>query len=187
MPASEAYSATARALHWLSAILVAVMFATGLWMTYRGDELELWDATTNTLYSLHKSLGLFLLAVVCLRLGNRLLFGAPADPPSLTKLLRVTAHTVHWLLYALLLAIPLTGWLATSMFPALDVFGSFKLPAIAAPNRSAAEWMFEIHETLGDVLVILIALHIAGAMVHYFVLKDGIVDRMWPTKRGSAQ
>jgi len=80
------------------------------------------------------------------------------------------------------LAIPLSGWIAISMFPALNVFG-FEVPALVSAGRQAAASMFEIHEMLGNILLAFIGLHVAGALFHYFVLKDGIFERMWPRRK----
>ncbi len=176
------YSLPARLFHWATVAIVLCLFASGMWMTYRGEDLKLWDATTNFLYSSHKALGMALLILVVARLGYRLVHGAPGDPPSFTRLQRLAAHTVHWLLYGLLLVVPVLGWVGVSMFPALDVFG-FKLPALSGPDREMSKQIFELHELLGDVLLALIGLHLAAALFHHFILRDGVLRRMWPAKR----
>ena len=120
--------------------------------------------------------------MVVLRLANRLIRGAPPDEPSLAGWQKALSHIAHWSLYALLIVIPIVGWLGVSMFPALDVFGLFKLPALAAPDKKTAEWMFEIHEFLGDILLVLIVVHVGAALGHHFVLRDNVLRRMWPAK-----
>lgn len=176
------YSGVARFFHWLTVVLLLVTIPIGLAMTYRGGELKIWDATTNTLYSSHKLLGVIILVIVLMRLGYRLVHGAPPDEPTLSGLQKLVAHIVHWTFYALLIVIPIIGWLGVSMFPALEVFGLFKLPALAAPDQATSKWLFELHETLGNVLLALIALHIVAALGHHFVLRDGVLRRMWPAK-----
>ncbi|MEO1719517.1 MAG: cytochrome b/b6 domain-containing protein, partial [Pseudomonadota bacterium] len=79
----EHYSATARAFHWLTVAAVALLIASGLWMTSRSSA-NIWDVTTNALYSGHKLLGFLLLGLIILRLGYRLMKGAPPDPVTLT-------------------------------------------------------------------------------------------------------
>ncbi len=177
------YTWPARWLHWITVLLVVLLIATGTVMTYRADDLKIFDATTNALYSSHKLLGVGLLALVVVRFAYRLMRGAPPDPPTLPRLQKVAAHGVHWALYGLLLATPIVGWIGISMFPALDVFGIVKLPALVGPDRKTSEQVFELHETLGDVLLALVALHVAAALVHHFVLRDGVLYRMWPTRK----
>lgn len=81
----EIYSAPARIFHWLSAAAVFVMVPLGLAMTYRGNTLDIWDGTTDALYSAHKLLGFLLLWLMAGRLVYRLLHGVPADEPSLSR------------------------------------------------------------------------------------------------------
>ena len=176
------YSGVARLFHWLTVFLLMVTIPVGLAMTYRGGELKIWDATTNTLYSSHKLLGVIILVIVVMRLGYRLLHGAPPDEPTLSGLQKLVAHVVHWTFYALLIVIPIVGWIGVSMFPALEVFGLFKLPALAAPDQATAKSLFELHELLGNVLLALIALHVVAALGHHFVLRDGVLRRMLPAK-----
>ncbi|MGI9424687.1 MAG: cytochrome b [Hyphomicrobiaceae bacterium] len=180
--AERTYSTTARFFHWLTVLLILTTVPIGFIMTERG-EAGIWDATTNFLYSSHKSLGVIILAVVALRLIYRIFNGAPPDEPTLKGLQRVAAHVAHWSLYGLLIAVPIVGWVATSMFPALDVFGVVKLPALAAPNKAMAEQLFDLHDVLGKVLLIIIAIHFVAALFHHFVLRDGVLRRMWPARK----
>ncbi|MEO1694115.1 MAG: cytochrome b/b6 domain-containing protein, partial [Pseudomonadota bacterium] len=140
----QIYSAAARAFHWLTALGIAMLIASGLWMTARSDA-NIWDATTNALYSGHKLLGFVVLWLVVARLVYRLVRGAPDDAPSLSPAQRVISHVVHWSLYGLLLMIPILGWLGVSAFPALTVFGIFDLPSIAAVDQAQAKQYFEWH------------------------------------------
>ena len=183
-PASQpqTYSGTARFFHWLTVLLLVTTIPIGMAMTYRGGELNIWDVTTNGLYSAHKTLGVLLLVVVVLRLIYRLLYGAPPDEPSLAAWQKALSHIAHWSLYGLLILIPIVGWLGVSMFPALDIFGLFKLPALAAPDQKTAKWLFEVHEFLGNILLLLIAVHVAAALGHHFVLRDNVLRRMWPAR-----
>lgn len=181
--ASRSYSATARALHWLTALGVFVMLPLGLAMSYRGQVLNLWDGTTETLYSTHKLLGFLLLWLVAGRLVYRLVHGAPPDDPGLPPLQRWAAHLVHWLLYGLLIVVPLLGWIGVSLFPALEVFGLFSLPALAAPDEAAAGRVLGLHGKLALATGALAGLHIAAALYHRFIRGDGVLRRMWPGGR----
>ena len=177
------YSATARFFHWIVALLVAVMAVTGFAMVYRGKDLNIWDSLTNNLYSTHKALGLVVLALVVLRLLYRLIAGRPSDEATITPFQRVASHTVHWSLYALLIAIPIGGWLGVSLFPALDVFGLFQIPALMAPDKALSEQVLWVHGLAAYILLGLIAIHIAAALYHHFIRGDGVLARMLPSLR----
>ena len=124
MPADPGtYSVAARRFHWWTVAFLAVQIPIGLVMVYRGKGLNLWDATTNFLYSTHKMLGLIILFVVVARLSYRLTKGAPADEPTLTPWQKGVSHATHWLLYLLLIVVPIGGYIGISLYPALDVHG----------------------------------------------------------------
>lgn len=186
------YSPAARRYHWLVALLILIQVPIGLYMTYRGSELEwindkgetvkgLWDGVTNTLYSSHKILGLVILLIVILRLGYRLSQGAPRPDPTLPKGLVGVSHLTHWSIYLLLLAIPVVGYIGISFGRYLEVFG-IALPAVTGEDKKFSEEVFEIHELLGNVLLVLVGLHVGAAIYHRFVRKDRVVERMLPKR-----
>jgi cytochrome b561 len=149
-------------------------------MNYRGNTLNIWDATTNALYSSHKLIGFALLWIVVARLLYRLWHGVPDHEPTIESWQRVVSRGNHWALYVLLLVLPLLGWLGVSLYPALEIFGFFSLPALAAPNKAAAEWVLAVHKGLALLLIALIGLHVAAALYHYFIRRDGVLRRMLP-------
>jgi cytochrome b561 len=172
------YSPVARALHWTIAALVLITAPIGFIMTDRGER-NIWDATTNNMYSTHKLIGLFILALMVGRWVYRLSHGAPPSEPTLTPAQKGLSHAVHWSLYVLLIAVPIGGFLGISYFPALDIFG-VKLPALVSPNEDLAKQIFKIHGFAATVLLGLVVLHIAAALYHGFVKSDGVLARMWP-------
>lgn len=174
----DAYSATAKLFHWLVALLVLVTVPIGVIMAERG-RADIWDATTNQLYSTHKLIGLTILALMVLRLAYRLTAGAPAPAASLSGAQRLVSGTVHWLLYLLLIGVAIGGWLGISYFGALNAFG-IQIPALVAKNEDMAKQIFVIHAIAGYTIAGLVALHIAGAMFHLLVARDGVFGRMWP-------
>lgn len=174
------YSPTARRLHWITAAAVAVMIPLGLVMAYRGNVLDIWDGVTDALYSTHKLTGFLLLWLSAGRLAYRLLHGAPADESTLEWWQRAGSHLVHWMIYGLLLVVPLLGWIGVSLFPALAVFNLFDLPALAAPDEAAAKRVLFVHGALAILLALLVCGHIAAALFHYFIRKDGVLRRMLP-------
>ena len=174
------YSPVARTLHWITVIAVFGMIPVGLTMSYRGNVLDLWDGLTNSLYSGHKLLGFLVLWLMVGRLAYRLLHGAPPDVPTLAWWEKAASHLVHWLLYGLLLVVPMLGWIGVSLYPALDIFGLFNLPALAKPNEDAAKRVLDVHGKLALTLGALALLHIAAALYHRLIRRDGVMRRMWP-------
>jgi cytochrome b561 len=167
------YGAVAIALHWLTAILVIGLAGVGFWMT------DLKPSPTKIeIYGWHKAFGLTVLALTVVRLAWR----ATHPPPPLllaSRAMRTLAHSVHGLLYLLLLAMPVTGWLMNSAagFP-LSWFGLFRVPPLIERNREAFEFWQDVHATLAIVLVGLIALHVAAALKHRFVDRDATLARI---------
>ncbi len=167
------YGAVAIALHWLSALLVVGLAGLGFWMA------DLKPSPTKIeIYNWHKGFGLTVLALTAIRIAWR----ATHPPPPLllaSRAKRALAHAVHGLLYGLLLAMPLSGWLMNSAagFP-LSWFGLFRVPPLIERNRQAFEFWRDVHATLAIVLVALVLLHVAAALKHHFVDRDATLARM---------
>ena len=179
------YSPVARALHWLTVAFVVILIPVGLYMVRRGAATN-FDATTNTLYSAHKLAGFVLLWLIVARLLYRFAHGAPPDEPTLEWWQKAAAHMTHWGLYALLLAVPLLGWYGISLYGALGTLGGFNLPAIAAQDQKAAEFVFMLHFWGAMLMVLAIGAHVGAAFFHHFIRGDGVLRRMLPglKKRG---
>jgi len=174
---SGPYSVAARRFHWWTVAFLAVQVPVGLVMVYRGKGLNVWDATTNALYSGHKLLGLIILCAVIARLIYRLTQGAPADEPTLEPWQKGISHATHWTLYLLLIVVPIGGYIGISLYPALDVFG-VSLPAVASPNQQAAERVLFWHMLGAFAIVLLAGMHVAAALFHYVIRRDGVLQRM---------
>jgi cytochrome b561 len=157
------YSKAARRFHWWTAALVAVQAPVGFYMVYRGPTLKIWDGLTNTLYNVHKLVGLVIFFLVLARLAYRLRQGAPADEPSLEAWQKGAAHATHWSLYLLLLLVPIGGYLGISLYPALDVFG-MPLPSITAADQAAAARVFFLHWIGAVLILLLVGAHVSGAL-----------------------
>ncbi len=187
------YTPTARRFHWLVAFLILLQFPIGIYMTYRGYEMDggvnekgepirgVWDAVTDTLYSSHKTIGILILLFVLLRLIYRFTQGAPRSDPSVPPALTGLAHLLHWAIYALLIAVPVGGYLGISYGNYLDVFG-VKLPAVTITDKTLSEEIFKYHGAAAFILLALIGLHIAAAIYHRFVRRDRVVERMIPKR-----
>ena len=174
---SGTYSIAARRFHWWTVVFLAVQIPLGLAMVYRGKGLNLWDALTNFLYSTHKLLGLIILCVVAARLSYRFTKGAPSDEPTLEPWQKGVSHATHWLLYLLLIAVPIGGYIGISLYPALDVHG-FTLPALASPDQQAAERVLFWHMLGAFAIVGLAGMHVGAALFHYVIRRDGVLQRM---------
>lgn len=170
----RSWGSVARSLHWAIALLIFVQFALG-WMAVS------WrlSPTKINLYIWHKSIGILILALVVLRLVWRLFNRTPVLPAGTPPLERAGAHATHTFLYALMLAVPLSGWVinSTANIP-LRVFWLFPLPAIAAPDKAVEAVAKQLHLGLFIVLALMVTLHIAAALRHHFVKRNDILTRM---------
>ena len=177
---SGGYPGTSKFLHWLVAISVLTTIPVAYFMS-RVAKGPLQD----NLYNFHKSLGVLILVLMILRLINRLAVGAPAPDPTLKRWERAASSAVHGLLYFLLLALPIVGYVANSAYGATTpFFGLFELPPIVAKNEPLSEQLFTAHRRAGWLLAILAAMHIAAALQHYVIRRDGVLQRMLPRALG---
>ncbi len=166
------YTPVAIALHWLMALLIFAIVPLGLYMS----DLKL-SPTKLQLFSYHKWVGITLLMTALLRLLWRLSHKPPRlDLPPLHKAL---SGAVHGLLYALLLLIPLSGWLMSSAKGFKTVWlGLLPLPDLIDKNKELGLLLENLHANWSNLLMLLVALHIAAAIKHRFIDRDRILDRM---------
>ena len=168
------YTATARALHWLTAALVLTMIPIGIVMA----NVDL-GSTGDRLYDLHRSFGVVLLPIVVIRLIYRIANPPPPLPGDIPAIQQLAAHMTHWALYLLLIVQSLVGWVATSAYRApIKVFWLFELPPIWPVDQPFSERAFALHRWIGFALAALICAHIAAALFHHFVRRDQVLLRM---------
>lgn len=165
-----------QALHWLVVLMILVQGSVALWMgglRNGPDKIQV--------YALHKSFGLTILALVVLRLLWRVHAGTPAPVPGTPAWQQRIASLTHGALYALLLAIPVSGWVLNSAagFP-LQWFGLFNLPRIAATSATLRASAEQAHELMFWTLVALALLHAAAAFYHHLFQGDATLARMLP-------
>ena len=171
---AERYTRTAAVLHWLIALLVLAMFPLGLYMA----DLKL-SPDKLKLYSYHKWLGVTVFALALLRVLWRLTHTPPAFPASLPVWQQRAAHHGHLLLYILLFAAPLTGWLMSSALGFQTVwFGVLPLPDLLDKNESLGETLKTVHRYVNYAFAIVVVGHIAAALKHHWWDRDGTMDRM---------
>jgi cytochrome b561 len=172
------WGAAAKFFHWVVALALIGNGIWGLLMTGMSPSMS-----KINIYALHKSIGLTVLALFVLRLAWRLYDGAPPDEP-MPRWQRAIAHATHALLYAFILAIPLSGWLFNSLhgYP-LQWFKLFNLPALAARNDDLSHLAGEVHEWLYYLLLLVLVGHVGGALKHHFFDRDNVLRRMLPCVR----
>lgn len=172
----QRYAPAARAMHWLTAAIIAVVIVMGVWIAYFEPADEPFKLR---LYNVHESLGVVVFVLSLARLAYRLGHPAPPLPPETPGPIRLAAHATHVALYVLLLVMPVLGFLATNAwgFP-LTVFGVLPLPAPYGKNEALANVLSALHLTGAIAIVLLIGGHIAGVVYHTFIRRDGLLRRM---------
>jgi cytochrome b561 len=171
----ERWGSVSIGLHWtIAALVLLVQVPAGVTMVAVEP-----GAVQNVCYNIHKTNGIviFLLAVV--RLGWRWSHPVPALPADLPGWQTKIARTTHALLYVVLFAMPISGFLytATGGFP-VPFFGLYDLARLVPENKPVSEVFKLTHLTLQWVLYVVVLLHVAGALQHHLVRKDGILRRM---------
>lgn len=174
MNAAARYSTPAIVLHWLLALMIIGSLGVGLYMT----ELPM-SVQRLKLYNWHKWAGVTILVLSALRLLWRLTHRPPADVPMPTWQARA-AHGAHVAMYLLFFAVPLTGWAYSSAagFPVVW-FGVLPLPDfVPSGDKALAEAIKPFHEATALALGAIVLLHVAGALKHHFIDRDGLLARM---------
>jgi cytochrome b561 len=172
------YGATAKSLHWLIVALLTAQFILAWTMPHIGR-----NTVPETLINLHFSIGVLMLILVVLRLAWRLTHPAPPVLGTLPRWQRWAAQAVHWLLYLLLLIIPVLGWASASGRGfELSLFGLVPLPPIILAAKSPQTGpLGDLHNYLSTYALLgLVGLHVAGALYHHFALRDSTLRRMLP-------
>lgn len=174
--APRSYTAVAKFLHWFVLALLVIQFAIAWTMPDIGRGTQ-----PIGLVAWHLSVGTLILAVMVIRLGWRLSHPVPPPPSDLHPALRALSRGTHYLLYLILFVLPLLGWASASSrgWP-IRLLGNVPLPKLAPTGWPVGHVVGDIHATLAIVLLAVVALHVAGALYHAFVLKDGTVRRMLP-------
>jgi cytochrome b561 len=170
------YTGTARALHWLAALLIFCGFGLGLFMT----GLEIAPATLRY-YAWHKWIGITVFLVAAARLAWRAAHPPPPLPETMPSWQIQASRVTHAGLYALMLAIPISGWLYSSSTGVSVVYlGLVPLPDLLPKDREVAKTLLLVHRSLNYLLAVVVTMHVAAALKHQFVDNDGVLDRMLP-------
>ena len=176
MTTPATYSRPAIALHWLIALIIFVSFPVGLYMV----DLPLSPAKLK-IYSYHKWAGVTVLILAFARVLWRATHAAPPLPASIPRWQQALAGATHILLYGLMLAIPVSGWLMSSALGFQTVyFGVLPLPDLVAKNKLLGEQLKFVHVFLNYTLAALVVTHVAAALKHHLVDRDDVLTRMLP-------
>lgn len=175
--ADEAYTSTAIGLHWIIAALMICGFALGWVMT----SIPGFTPAKLRYFSWHKWMGVTVFALATLRIVWRVTHGAPRLPRSMPAWQRAGAHAVHALLYILMIAIPITGYLFSSASNVPVVYlGIVPLPRLIAPDPTLKALFKTAHLVLNYGLAALVLAHVGAALKHQWVDRDGLLARMLP-------
>ena len=170
------YTGTAKALHWLIVALLIVQFI----LAWTMPEIRR-DTPVTTLIGLHFSFGVSILAVAVIRLLLRVVRGVPVPEAGIPGWQETSSQIVHWLLYALLLIVPLLGWINAD-FRGMPVgLVGFEMPPLIAARAPGWQWTGDVHGLLANyAMLALVGIHVAAALYHHFVMGDGVLRRMLP-------
>jgi cytochrome b561 len=166
------FSLLQRVLHWTMSAAIFLMLFIGIGMVSTIKPAHL------TLLSIHKPLGIAILILVIVRLIVRLTRGTPPLPSDLPPLMKFAAHASHWALYALMIAMPLIGWGMLSAAGDPVVVAGIHLPSILPMDGAMHGVLRQAHTWLALVLFALVLAHLAAALFHALVRRDGVFESM---------
>jgi cytochrome b561 len=169
-----------RFFHWLMAALIFTALPLGVWASLEPHG----SATRSEILFFHKSIGVTVLGLVVLRIIWRLAAGAPAYVEPLGRLTHAAAQSAHLALYALMIALPVSGYLtSTASGSPLPWFGLFTLPRLVGKDKSLAEATSWGHFTFAWTIAFVLAAHLGAVVWHAGIRRDSVLTRMWPGYR----
>lgn len=176
---SNQYGVISMAFHWIMLILLIAVFASiELRSMYpKGSDPR------EAIKALHFMLGLLVFLLVLMRLGFRFLQLNPEINPPLSKYQSYLASSMHVLLYAIMIFMPILGWLTLSAEGKDIIFFGFDVPPLIALDKDLAENLEDIHKTIGEIAYYFIGLHALAALFHHYIQKDNTLIRMLPLNR----
>lgn len=175
MTSIRRFTAPQRFLHWLMALCILAMLFIGVGMVSTVEPKYL------TLVSIHKPLGALILVLALIRFAVRSRYDAPPLPADLPRPLKLGAHISHYALYALMIAMPLIGWgmLSAAAYP-VKLWDGVYLPSILPQSDRLHSALWNAHFYLAFVFYAVILMHVAAALFHAFIRRDGVFEAMGP-------
>jgi len=183
---TTSYNTVAVTMHWLIAGLVILMFFFGLYAASQADALREGHGNLSyvvMIFNWHKTTGLLVLLLALLRLAWRLIHKAPPLPDDMGKFELFLTKFVHVAFYVLIIGVPLIGWIMISSAESGSYFfnnHAWQIPEIWPNSREVHETMEELHELAAWSIMILLVLHVGGALKHHFINRDNLMTRMMP-------
>ncbi len=162
-------------VHWLTALLVVGMLICGFVMTDLDEKVY---PIKWSLYGWHEDFGILILSLTMLRLILRNITKIPPLPTQFSKLIKVGAHTMHYLFYVVLVAQPIFGYLTASYGGHKVIFFGMPLPGLVVPDKELASMAAKAHEITAIILIVMICLHVLVALKHRYIDKQDIIYRM---------
>ena len=171
------YGLVSKALHWLMAAIILTLIFVGIYMADLPTDTAEQKQYAFQFFNLHKSFGVIILALIVLRLVWMRISPAPALPSAFVPKERVMIKALQGLLYLLMIVLPLSGYIMSNAggHP-INFFGLGELPALVGENKTIGGLSHEVHEIMGWSILVLIVLHMAGAIKHRLKDKGGETD-----------
>ncbi len=174
----ENYDRSLVMLHWATALLIVAVFAS---IELR-EVFEKGSIPREFLKSLHSMLGLSVFALTLVRIFIALRTPEPAILPAPPAWQAYAGKFMHFVIYAILIALPVLGWMTLSAAGKPVPFFGLTLPPMIAESKDTAEWLKELHHEIGEIFYWIIGLHVTAALVHHYVVKDNTLRRMMPER-----
>ena len=169
------YGIVAMGFHWTIALAIVGLVGLGAWMV----GLTYYDPWYYDSLALHKAIGIVVLALVVAKFGWKLADRKPGFGPEVRPYERAGATAMHWVLNALMIVLPITGYLiSTSEDSAIDMFGLYDLPALFDVSADARDFAIDIHYYVAYGGIALVALHIGASLKHHFIDRGSTLTRM---------
>lgn len=181
----KAWGSVSKALHW---VMAAIILFASIYVLIINDSMPGFKSTPILFITgmhLHKTLGLLALALIFLRALWVFTQKRPALPETMSRNEKIASKIAHYALYALMIAVPIFGWLSSSAFGSpTNVFGWFTVGGIWPKDRERLPFFYYSHKYLAWTLLVLVAVHIVAALWHHIVRKDGVLRSMLPRSLG---
>jgi cytochrome b561 len=169
------YPLSMRVLHWLIAVMIIGMLAAGLIM----EDLSHDNPARGLVYSLHKSFGITILALVLIRIAVRLRGPVPTLPQAIPARERILAHAGHWALYGFMLAMPLSGYLMSTFYGRPVLWFGVPLPRLVGVRPDDGALARNFHSYAAYALIAMLVVHIGAVILHYVRQRVNLLTRMW--------
>lgn len=177
---NTSYGSIAKLFHWGMFLIIAGILILGLYMGDLPKDTPEQMSYKYSLYDYHKSFGVLILLLVIARLGWRMKNPVPEMPDSMSKIEGLSAHAMHILLYVIMFAQPLSGWMMSNSAGIPVKFFGLEMPTLIDKDKAMSDFFHEAHEVVATLLMVAIAIHVAAALFHHFIRKDDVMERMSP-------